>query len=90
MRLKKGIKQIDLANKLGIQGSTLSNIEAGRIAPSSELMQKISKALGSDFTSNKPTKTIVAVKQLEEFKDVLLLDAKTQKILKGLIQILRK
>ena len=90
MRLKKGIKQIDLAKKLCIQTSTLSNIEAGRIAPSVALLQKICKELGSDFTSSKPPKIPAGTKQLEEFQGVLYLDAKSQKAVKDLIELLVK
>ena len=44
-RVKKGIKQYELANTLGIRSSDLSMYETGRSKPHVELRYRIAKAL---------------------------------------------
>jgi len=47
VRRKKGIKQQELANGIGIQRTSLSQIENGLYAPSSDTMLKISDYLNT-------------------------------------------
>ena len=44
-RLKKGIKQIELAKEVGISNTFLSDIETGRGKPSIDTLKKIAVAL---------------------------------------------
>jgi ribosome-binding protein aMBF1 (putative translation factor) len=44
-RIKKGIRQYDLAARLGIAPSRLSEIESGRRQPSPELLEHLLKLL---------------------------------------------
>lgn len=46
-RLKLQLTQVDLARKLGIRQSTLSDIEKGRHAPTLETVERIAKALNT-------------------------------------------
>lgn len=46
LRLKKKIKQIDLASTAGISNSYLSDIENSRTEPSLKTLMKIARALG--------------------------------------------
>lgn len=48
-RLKKSLKQYELAKKAGISNTYLSDIEVGRTSPSLKTLDKISKALGVDI-----------------------------------------
>jgi len=43
LRLKAGIRQYELAAKLGIHPSRLSEIESGRRAPSPELVERLTQ-----------------------------------------------
>lgn len=52
MRLKKGIKQIELAKNAGISNTYLSDIENGRTIPSIKTLTKITKALGLNIDWN--------------------------------------
>lgn len=45
-RLKKGLTQQQLANKLGITRQTISHIECGRIKPSIDNAKAIANVLG--------------------------------------------
>lgn len=47
-RVKKGIKQGALANRLGISPQYLCKIEKGEAEPKRDLMLKIAEALGED------------------------------------------
>lgn len=49
LRIKAGLNQRELAKKLDIHESTLSNIESGRRLPSYELLAKIVEELNIDF-----------------------------------------
>lgn len=49
-RVEKGIKQKDLAKKLGITQQYLCQIEKGEIEPRRDIMLKIAEALGEDVT----------------------------------------
>ena len=49
LRAKTGLNQREMAKKLGIHESTLSNIESGRRLPSYELLAKIVEELKIDF-----------------------------------------
>lgn len=44
-RIEKGIKQIDLAIKIGIEDSSLRRIESGRTNPTLKTIFKIAEAL---------------------------------------------
>lgn len=46
-RIKKGIKQQDFAQELGISRTTLVRIEKGDVEPRRDLIIKIAKALDS-------------------------------------------
>jgi transcriptional regulator with XRE-family HTH domain len=46
LRLKKGLSQGDLANKLEVDRAYISNIENGRMNPTLSTLEKISGALG--------------------------------------------
>lgn len=48
-RLKKSLKQYELAKKVGISNTYLSDIEVGRTSPSLKTLEKISKALEVDI-----------------------------------------
>jgi transcriptional regulator with XRE-family HTH domain len=48
-RLKKSLKQYELAKKAGISNTYLSDIEVGRTSPSLKTLDKISKALAVDI-----------------------------------------
>ena len=48
LRRAKGIKQADLAKKVGISNSLLSRYEKGDMKPSAERLEAIAKALGVD------------------------------------------
>jgi transcriptional regulator with XRE-family HTH domain len=46
LRLKKGLSQGVLANKLGVDRAYISNIENGRMNPTLSTLEKIAGALG--------------------------------------------
>lgn len=48
-RLKKSLKQYELAKKAGISNTYLSDIEVGRTSPSLKTLDKIAKALEVDI-----------------------------------------
>jgi transcriptional regulator with XRE-family HTH domain len=48
-RLKKSLKQYELAEKAGISNTYLSDIEVGRSAPSLKTLDKIAKVLDIDI-----------------------------------------
>ncbi|MBV4418935.1 helix-turn-helix domain-containing protein [Clostridium tyrobutyricum] len=48
-RIKKGLKQYELAEKAGISNTYLSDLEVGRTAPSIKTLDKLSKALEVDI-----------------------------------------
>jgi transcriptional regulator with XRE-family HTH domain len=48
-RLKKGLKQCELAHEAGISNTYLSDIEVGRTNPSIKTLDKISKVLKVDI-----------------------------------------
>jgi len=48
-RLKKGLKQCELAHEAGISNTYLSDVEVGRTIPSIKTLDKISKALKVDM-----------------------------------------
>lgn len=48
-RLKKSLKQYELAKKAGISNTFLSDIEVGRTSPSLKTLDKIAKALEIDI-----------------------------------------
>lgn len=50
-RIKKGFKQGEFAEKLGITPQYLRLIEKGEVEPRRDLMIKIAKALNSDITT---------------------------------------
>jgi len=47
-RLKRNLKQYQLANKANISNTYLSDIETGRTTPSLKTLKKIAKALDVD------------------------------------------
>jgi transcriptional regulator with XRE-family HTH domain len=50
-RVRKGLKQFELARSAGIAVSTLCDIEKGRIKPSIKTLEKLAFALGTDPSS---------------------------------------
>lgn len=48
-RLKNRLKQYELAKKVGISNTYLSDIEVGRTSPSLKTLDKIAKSLGVDI-----------------------------------------
>lgn len=49
-RMRRNIKQFELAEQAGISNSFLSDIETGRTTPSIKTLKKLSKALGVNCT----------------------------------------
>lgn len=49
IRLEKGIKQIDLAGKVGIDQSHLSRIESGRERASPDVAAKLAEQIGREW-----------------------------------------
>jgi transcriptional regulator with XRE-family HTH domain len=54
IRIKKGIKQIDLACNIGIDDSSLRRIESGRTSPTLKTLFRISKSLNVDLSELLP------------------------------------
>ena len=50
IRLKQGISQLELANRLGIDRSTVAKWESGRINPRVSMLYEIAKALNCKVT----------------------------------------
>lgn len=48
-RLKRSLKQLDLAKKAGISNTYLSDIEVGRTTPSIKTLMKIAEVLEIDY-----------------------------------------
>lgn len=48
-RLRKGLKQRELAHEAGISNTYLSDVEVGRTTPSIKTLDKISRALKVDM-----------------------------------------
>ena len=48
-RLKKSLKQYELAVKAGISNTYISDIEVGRTSPSLKKLEKVAKALTVDI-----------------------------------------
>lgn len=46
LRIKKGLTQEELSNRLGIDRTHLSKIETGRVKPSLSLLERIASELG--------------------------------------------
>ncbi|MDO8618889.1 MAG: helix-turn-helix transcriptional regulator [Candidatus Daviesbacteria bacterium] len=46
-RLKRGLTQGELAEKIGTKQSAIARLEGGNVNPSLEFLQKIAQALGS-------------------------------------------
>ena len=47
-RMEQGLRQMDVARKIGVSESQLSKIETGRIEPSEEILARIAEALRID------------------------------------------
>lgn len=47
-RMRGGLRQIDIARKIGVSESQLSKIETGRIEPSGEILARIAEVLRVD------------------------------------------
>lgn len=50
VRLKKGITQKQLAERMGTKQSALARFEAGNTNPTLKFIQKLARALGTSFT----------------------------------------
>lgn len=50
LRLKKGMTQRDVAEKLGTKQSAIARLESGNINPSLDFLQKIAQVMGSTLT----------------------------------------
>lgn len=46
IRMKKGIKQKELAAMIGVRQATIANIENGRVRPRRSTVERIASALG--------------------------------------------
>lgn len=51
LRLEKGMRQVDLSEKIGIEDSALRRIESGRVNSSINMLRKIAKGLEMDIIS---------------------------------------
>ena len=49
-RMKKGMTQMDLAEKLGTKQSAIARLEGGNVNPSLEFLQKIAQVMGYKLT----------------------------------------
>ena len=49
VRLEKGLRQLDLARKVGVSENIISRLETGRKDPDKKLLEKLSKVLGKGF-----------------------------------------
>ena len=49
-RIKKGMTQMDLAEKLGTKQSAIARLEGGNVNPSLEFLQKIAQVMGYKLT----------------------------------------
>lgn len=49
LRLEKGMRQVDLSEKIGIEDSALRRIESGRVNSSINMLRKIAKGLEIDI-----------------------------------------
>ena len=45
LRLEKGMRQVDLSEKIGIEDSALRRIESGRVNSTINMLRKIAKGL---------------------------------------------
>ena len=70
-RIKRGMTQKELANKVGTKQSSIARLENGNLLPSIKFLQKIAKAFGTvlispkfDFLEN--TKTILLENKMVE------------------------
>lgn len=48
LRLEKSMRQIDLADKIGIEDSALRRIESGRVNSSIQMLRKVAKGIEID------------------------------------------
>lgn len=46
LRLKKGLRQVDVARKAGINSNYYAKVERGEVVPSAITLKKVLKALG--------------------------------------------
>ncbi len=66
LRIKKGLKQCDLADKLNMERSNFTRIESGKQRPNDENLVKIAQALNVevkdlfDFEHEKPEKELMS------------------------------
>lgn len=51
LRLEKGMRQVDLSEKIGIEDSALRRIESGRVNSSINMLRKIAKGLEMNIIS---------------------------------------
>lgn len=49
LRLEKGMRQVDLSEKIGIEDSALRRIESGRVNSTINMLRKIAKGLEIDI-----------------------------------------
>lgn len=52
LRLKKGLTQKNMADKLGTKQSAIARLESGNVNPSLEFLQKIAQAMGYKLSIN--------------------------------------
>lgn len=50
-RNKRGLSQIELANKAGVDKNTIWKIETGQVSPTISTLEKIAAALEMDFAA---------------------------------------
>lgn len=89
-RQKRNINQKELAKKIGIQNSTLSQYEHGKSEPNQEMLFKIAKTLGVNVSDLIPSNYRMEDNELEkalklakdfELEDVTLLNKLMEKAL---------
>lgn len=51
LRLERGMRQVDLSEKIGIEDSALRRIESGRVNSTINMLRKIAKGLGIELVN---------------------------------------
>jgi len=93
LRQEKGLSQVLLEKKSGVNSKLLSKYENGRIIPTADTLKKIAQGLetSADYLifDNVPKDGLSRIQDLdlfEKFKEVERMDAESKKIIKSLIE----
>lgn len=93
LRQEKGLSQVLLEKKSGVNSKLLSKYENGRIIPTADTLRKIAEGLetSADYLifDNVPKDGLSQIEDLdlfEKFKEVERMDAESKKIIKSLIE----